>query len=272
MIQSGRISNQQSTSLPEWGVDARWQPPRLSNEVGGYIFLLEEVVELVLEAPLISSRLRAEIWDPISSSEDSSAPTPARGSLLGNAGVTSERLVMAEDELASPPASVPSSLDKLGLLTPQLKLSTLSPWIWKTKYIIIFTILHIGDSNPNPKKKKIFVSQNEWCHRSYFFHCGAVTVVTAGMTTATTTTEYFSHSICSQILLNRVSRNFTKSDLTKGMTLKKSQEVRNCDMSVSQKKNRQFKFSTSVSGAIYTKWIYQLEVWKKKSSKRNDIK
>ena len=63
---------------------------------------------------------------PISSSEDSSAPTPALGSLFGNTGVTSDRLVMAEDELASPTASS-GSLERLGLLTPQLKLSTLSP-------------------------------------------------------------------------------------------------------------------------------------------------
>ena len=172
----------------------RWQPPRLSNEVGGYIFLLEEVVELVLEAPLISSRLRADICDPISSSEDSSAPTPARGSLLGNAGVTSERLVMAEDELASPPASVPSSLDRLGLLTPQLKLSTLSPWIWKKKY----------HEKLNPKwEMSTTLLFSLWSYRSnYHRHDNS----------DYTNWILFPFSICSQILLNPDIRDYTKTE------------------------------------------------------------
>ena len=67
------------------------------------------------------------LTEPISSSLDSSAPTPARGSRFGKTGVTSERLVMAELELASPASSVPSKRERLGLRTPQLKLSTLSP-------------------------------------------------------------------------------------------------------------------------------------------------
>ena len=48
----------------------------------------------------IDQKIFEIITDPISSSEDSSAPTPPLDSLLDNIGVMSERLFIAEDKLA----------------------------------------------------------------------------------------------------------------------------------------------------------------------------
>ena len=48
----------------------------------------------------IDQKIFEIITDPISSSEDSSAPTPPRDSRLDNIGVMSERLFIAEDKLA----------------------------------------------------------------------------------------------------------------------------------------------------------------------------
>lgn len=68
------------------------------------------------------------VIDPVSSSDDSSAPTPAFVSRFGRTGVTSLNDSWADDSSPSKPLPAPPSrCDRLGRRTPQLKLSMLSP-------------------------------------------------------------------------------------------------------------------------------------------------